>query len=147
MFDRAIRPDSAFFGRAQRVGRQLIVWMALVAPWVVSLSPGVPRLDAAETSAEASEKDSTAAPANRNNERQIKVLSGLAALCGILIAGLSLIVFILIWAARLRRQLRRPLPEADPPGRDFWFLKPPRAPVTTSSLPEANPTSPPPDDE
>ena len=74
----------------------------------------------------------------RATEKQIKAYSGLAALVGIIIAGLALAALIILWAGRLRRQLRKPLPECDVPGRDFWFLKPPKPTVTQSSLPDAH---------
>lgn len=74
----------------------------------------------------------------RPTEKQIKAYSGLAALAGIVIAGLALAALTILWAGRLRRQLRRPLPECDASGRDFWFLKPPKPTVTQSSLPDAH---------
>lgn len=87
------------------------------------------------------ESDDNPPPAKiptRPTEKQIKAYSGLAALAGIVIAGLALAALIILWAGRLRRQLRRPLPECDAPGRDFWFLKPPKPTVTQSSLPDAH---------
>lgn len=75
-------------------------------------------------------------------EKKVKAFAGLFALAGIVIVGLFLLAFTVLWASRLRRQLRRPLPASDPPERDFWFLKPPKAPVQNSSLPEFE--SPPP---
>jgi hypothetical protein len=71
-------------------------------------------------------------------EKQIKAYSGLAALVGIVIAGLSLVALIILWAGRLRRQIRRPLPESGLPARDFWFLKPPKPTVTDSNLPDSH---------
>jgi hypothetical protein len=75
---------------------------------------------------------------NRQTEKQIKAYAGLAALAGIVIVGVALAGLIILWAGRLRRQLRRPLPEADLPDRDFWFLKPPKPTVTNSSLPDSH---------
>lgn len=75
-------------------------------------------------------------PPNRPTEKQLKAYSGLAALAGIVIAGLGLGAVIILWAGRLRRQLRRPLPECESASRDFWFLKPPKPTVSDSSLPE-----------
>lgn len=74
--------------------------------------------------------------AKRATEKQIKAYSGLMALVGILVAGLSLAALTILWAGRLRRQLRKPLPECEPVGRDFWFLKPPKPTVTQSQLPD-----------
>lgn len=56
-------------------------------------------------------------------ERRIKVTAGLAALAGILIIGVVLGAIIIIWAGRLRRMVREPIP---PTGRQdpFWFLRP-----------------------
>ncbi|MEI8379735.1 MAG: hypothetical protein WCJ09_06380 [Planctomycetota bacterium] len=87
------------------------------------------------------ESDDNRPPAKiptRPTQKQIKAYSGLAALAGIVIAGLALAALTILWAGRLRRQLRRPLPECDAPGRDFWFLKPPKPTVTQSSLPDAH---------
>jgi len=75
---------------------------------------------------------------NRPTDRQKKAYSGLAALVGIIIAGLALAALIILWAGRLRRQLRRPLPDANAPTRDFWFLKPPKPTVSSSSLPDSH---------
>ena len=86
----------------------------------------------------ASEEPSPARMPTRPTEKQIRAYSGLAALAGIVIAGLALVALTILWAGRLRRQLRRPLPECDAPGRDFWFLKPPKPTVTQSSLPDAH---------
>ena len=84
--------------------------------------------------------EATPPPANpsRPTEKQIKAYSGLAALAGIVITGLSLAAFIILWAGRLRRQIRRPLPGTEAPARDFWFLKPPKPLVTDSKLPDSH---------
>lgn len=80
----------------------------------------------------------TAAAPIRPSEKHIKAYSGLAALAGIVIAGLALAALIILWAGRLRRQLRRPLPDCGVRDRDFWFLKPPKPTVTQSSLPASH---------
>lgn len=85
---------------------------------------------------------------NRVNEKHVKAYAGLAALAGIVIVGVAMAGLIVLWAGRLRRQLRQPLPDADLPDRDFWFLKPPKPSVTSSSLPDSHqpPHEPPPAD-
>ena len=75
---------------------------------------------------------------NRITEKQVKAYAGLVALAGIVIIGIALVGLIIVWAGRLRRQLRRPLPSAEYPDRDFWFLKPPKPTVTNSSLPDSH---------
>jgi hypothetical protein len=79
-----------------------------------------------------------AANAHRPSERQRKAYIGLAALAGIIISGVALAAFIILWGGRLRRQLRRPPPDCELPARDFWFLKPPKPLVRDSSLPESH---------
>ncbi len=56
-------------------------------------------------------------------ERRIKLTAGLAALAGIAILGIVFAAIIIIWAGRLRRMVREPIP---PTGRQdpFWFLRP-----------------------
>ena len=86
-------------------------------------------------------------------EKKKKAYIGLAALAGIVIAGLSLATLTILWGGRLRRQLRKSDPEIATMDRSFWFLKPPKPSITTSSLPElqrpldAPPTSDPPPPE
>ena len=97
---------------------------------------------AAEPQESASKPDDESSPAPvpiRPTERQKKAYSGLAALVGIVIAGLALAALTILWGGRLRRQLRRPLPDADVPTRDFWFLKPPKPTISRSSLPDSQP--------
>lgn len=58
-----------------------------------------------------------------DKERRVKLTAGLAALAGITILGIVLGAVIIIWAGRLRRMVREPLPatgKQDP----FWFLRP-----------------------
>ena len=136
-------------------GRQLVVAAMMIAAlagllcdepiWHTVISAG-----AAEPTGAVGQPGEATAPAanpNRPTERQIKAYSGLAALAGIVITGLSLAAFIILWAGRLRRQIRRPLPDSEAPVRDFWFLKPPKPTVTDSKLPDShqpphdNPTS------
>ena len=93
------------------------------------------------TSAHEAEKDAPPTSAGPK-EKKVKAYAGLFALAGIVIVGLFLLAFTVLWASRLRRQLRRPLPASDPPERDFWFLKPPKDPVQNSSLPEFEPPPP-----
>lgn len=109
--------------------------------WFVCCEPGWQSIVASAAEPEAAvvkqaDEASPAVPPNRPTEKQIKAFSGLAALAGIVIAGLGLGAVIILWAGRLRRQLRQPLPESDAANRDFWFLKPPKPTVSDSSLPE-----------
>lgn len=135
--------------------RQIVVGIILVvsATWLVwgeTNGQGLIRAGAAEPPA-ATEATSDEAPSpespDRTNERHVKAYLGLFALVGIIIAGLALAALIILWAGRLRRQIRRPLPACDAPVRDFWFLKPPKPTVTQSSLPESHipPHDPPPE--
>ena len=71
-------------------------------------------------------------------EKKKKAYIGLAALTGIVIVGVSLGALTILWAGRLRRQLRKSDPEYAAMDRSFWFLKPPKPSVTRSSLPELN---------
>lgn len=73
-------------------------------------------------------------PAPPKNRPQVKAYIALAALAGILIVGVALVALILLWGARLRRQLRRPLPECEIPERNFWFLKPPKPKASDAML-------------
>ncbi|MEK6258513.1 MAG: hypothetical protein AABP62_07815 [Planctomycetota bacterium] len=82
-------------------------------------------------------------------EKKKKAYIGLAALAGIVIVGVSLGALTILWAGRLRRQLRKSDPKYAATERSFWFLKPPKPSITRSSLPELNrpldyPPSPPP---
>ncbi len=65
-------------------------------------------------------------------EKRIKVTAGLAALAGILIVGVVLGAVIIIWAGRLRRIVREPIPAT---GRQdpFWFLRPEKTIVSGDS--------------
>ena len=124
--------------------RQLLVVAVLISSFAC-LSAGEPiGWDVIPASAaepvDSTSKSADATPVanpNRPTERQLKAQMGLAALVGIVIAGLALAALIVLWAQRLRRQFRRSLPDSDIPHRDFWFLKPPKPIVTKSSLPEA----------
>ncbi len=69
-------------------------------------------------------------------EKKKKAYIGLAALAGIVIAGLSLATLTILWGGRLRRQLRKSDPEIAAMDRSFWFLKPSKPSITRSSLPE-----------
>lgn len=113
-----------------------LLWLFLL---FVGLSPAPARADTVPPTAE-----TTGAPAKPNRtDRQIKAVSGLAALAGIIIAGLSLVALVLVWGRRLRRQLRR-APADTTAGADFWFLKPPKpkgseTDLQTSHLPSHEP--------
>jgi len=80
----------------------------------------------------------TAATPHRLSERQRKAYIALFALVGIVIAGLALLALTMLWARRLRRQLRQPIPQCELPVRDFWFLKPSKPTVSESSLPDSH---------
>ena len=86
-------------------------------------------------------------------EKKKRAYIGLVALAGIVIVGVALGALTILWAGRLRRQLRRADPECAPLDRSFWFLRPPKPLVTRSSLPELQrltdvppPLTPPPSD-
>ena len=67
-------------------------------------------------------------------EKRRKASAGFAAIGGIAILGISIITMTMIWARRLRRIARDPLPAQRTAGNDFWFLKPPK-PTVDESLP------------
>lgn len=69
-------------------------------------------------------------------ERKKKAYIGLVAVAGIVMIGVALSALTILWAGRLRRQLRKSDPGCPPLDRSFWFLKPPKRLVTRSSLPE-----------
>lgn len=114
--------------------------VAWVVIWMIAFgSPICPgRSSTMAAAAEGIHGDSHHVAHPRPTEKQIKAYLGLAALGGIVIVGIALAALVILWAGRLRRQLRRPLPEAGHPDRDFWFLKPPKPTVTTSALPDAH---------
>ncbi len=129
---------------SMRLGwRQLLVSLILLfsicSVFGESLWQGMVPVNAAEPEAAApvSDDPTTVGP-KRPSEKQIKAYSGLAALAGIVICGLALAALTILWAGRLRRQIRRPLPNGVRSDRDFWFLKPPKPTVTESSLPDAH---------
>lgn len=62
-------------------------------------------------------------------ERQQRAMAGLAAVAGIAIIGIALGTLIILWAGRLRRITREPLPSSQLQN-EFWFLKPPKPPVS-----------------
>ncbi len=127
-------------------GRQLVVGLVMIASlaWLLCAEPiwhPVISAGADEPPGAATQSDEATPPPDnpiRPTEKQIKAYSGLAALVGIVIAGLSLAAFIILWAGRLRRQIRRSLPGTEAPVRDFWFLKPPKPLVTDSKLPDSH---------
>jgi hypothetical protein len=81
--------------------------------------------------------DATAAPVDPvplgetplEREKRRKALAGLAAVAGIAIVGIGLVAVIILWGGRLRRINREPLPDAKP-RNEFWFLQPPKPPVS-----------------
>lgn len=139
MSDSTRRPVSRLLLASRPLVTALVMGLACVS--LICCEPGWQKIvaSAAEPTAAAVKQNDDATPAvppNRPTEKQLKAYSGLAALAGIVIAGLGLGAVIILWAGRLRRQLRRPLPECDSASRDFWFLKPPKPTVSDSSLPE-----------
>ncbi|HEY4263532.1 MAG TPA: hypothetical protein VGM98_25435 [Schlesneria sp.] len=117
----------------------LVMLLALGSVFGESLWQGMLPVNAAESEAAAQASDDPAVVGpKRPTEKQIKAYSGLAALAGIVICGLALAALTILWAGRLRRQIRRPLPNGARSERDFWFLKPPKPTVTESSLPDAH---------
>ena len=88
-------------------------------------------------------------------EKKRRAAMLMVAITGTAIAGLSLVALAMLWAGRLRRQLRQPDTKETSTDRSFWFLKPPKPSITRSSLPELNrpldapppPASPPPPPE
>lgn len=142
MSDRARRlaPRSLLWTRPLIVGVLVLTSFALLSPDERIWQGMVPVHAADDPQAETSEPnaESPPIPSKRMTERQLKAYSGLFALVGILIAGLAMAALIVLWAGRLRRQIRRPLPECGAPVRDFWFLKPPKPSVTETSLPDSH---------
>lgn len=76
--------------------------------------------------------DAASAPADAldpmNGERQEqrrRAYAGLLALLGIVVAGAAVVGLIILWAGRLRRANRAPLPGAELKD-ELWFLRPPR---------------------
>ena len=69
-------------------------------------------------------------------EKKKKAYIGLVAVAGIVVIGVALSALTILWAGRLRRQLRKSDPASTPLDRSFWFLKPPKRLVTRSALPE-----------
>jgi hypothetical protein len=69
-------------------------------------------------------------------ERQQRAMAGLAAVAGIAIVGVALGTLIILWAGRLRRITREPLPSSRLQN-EFWFLRPPKPPVSEHG-PEAS---------
>ena len=125
-----------------------ILWPCAALFWLFlgegGLLTGTGQVRAVDTQPASGKKESIDAAQprpKRDTEKQIKAYSGLIALMGIVIAGVGLVSLVVIWAGRLRRQIRKPLPDAEVSLRDFWFLKPPKPTVTRSSLPEVNSSS------
>jgi hypothetical protein len=136
---RPLAPRSLMWTRPLIVGVLVLISFASVQP-DEQIWHGMVPLHAADPQVESSQPngESPSVVSQRTKERQIKAYSGLFALVGILIAGLAMAALIVLWAGRLRRQIRRPLPECGAPVRDFWFLKPPKPSVTETSLPDSH---------
>ncbi len=69
------------------------------------------------------------ADAAEQREKERHVLAGMAAITGIVIVGVALIALIVLWGGRLRRMNREPLPSTNVQN-EFWFLRPPKPPVS-----------------
>lgn len=129
------------FDRSTRFVRRFphaLFLAAFMMTWATTLmTTSVLAGDEVQQVSDENEKNPLPQP-NRLTEKQIKAYAGLAALAGIIIVGIALAGLIVLWAGRLRRQIRRPLPDASLPDRDFWFLKPPKPTVTSSKLPDSH---------
>jgi hypothetical protein len=66
-------------------------------------------------------------------EKRRTALAGLAAVAGIAIIGVALGALIILWAGRLRRINREPLPRTCAQN-EYWFLKPPKPPVSEKGV-------------
>ena len=87
-----------------------------------------------EPLADASPSDQPPRNLAKAAEGRKKALAGLAAICGITIAGVAAIAATIVWARRLRRLARDPGPVQTTAGNDFWFLKPPKQTVVQPDL-------------
>lgn len=96
---------------------------------------------AADEPLDAGPADATAvenvAPDDEVDERRQKALIGLAGVAAIAIIGVTLGAVIILWAGRLRRLNRKPLPDASLKD-ELWFLKPPK--TTPGDSPAQSPT-------
>lgn len=78
-------------------------------------------------------------PKPDQKKRRLKATAGLMAVAGIAIVGIAFAAVIIIWARRLRRLAREPIPTT---GRQdpFWFLRPEKtlSPRDTDEIDTAN---------
>lgn len=124
--------------RHMRVAAILVTLSWILATSVMGDEPTVPPTVEPNASAESTSAGRRLDTAIEQLEKRKKAYVGLMALAGIVIAGLSLGALTMIWAGRLRRELRRSGSAATARDRTFWFLSPPKPVVTDSSLPEWN---------
>ena len=112
--------------------------MALRSACIVADEPPAADKSAPSASATPSVEESPAKLTPEQLEKKKKAYIGLVALAGIVIVGVALGALTIMWAGRLRRQLRKSDPACAAMDRSFWFLRPPKPSITRSSLPELN---------
>ena len=110
--------------------------MAFQTAGLCADEPPVSRESVPSASAAPSVNESPVPLTPEQLEKKKKAYLGLVALAGIVIVGVALGALTILWAGRLRRQLRQPDAKETSTDRSFWFLKPPKPSITRSSLPE-----------
>lgn len=102
--------------------------MFLFAPGFAAIATEEPPPPAAKESAVPQEAPAPIDdPLERDKRR--RALAGLAAVAGIAIVGVALVTLTILWARRLRRINRHPLPPTCVKN-EYWFLQPPKPPVS-----------------
>ena len=71
-------------------------------------------------------------------EKRKKAAILVSAIAGIAILGVGGIAILMIWARHLRRLARDMGPPQRTEGNDFWFLKPPKSPVSEVNVSETH---------
>lgn len=91
------------------------------------VNSGVPTPLAAQESAhvEIAPADALDPVNGERQEQRRRAYAGLLALLGIVVAGAAVVGLVILWAGRLRRVNRAPLPGAELKD-ELWFLRPPR---------------------
>ena len=114
--------------RSWRLGLAIVLALAAfpIAPAVSAQDESPPKTEAGEAR---QRDDPVAAEDPLQREKERRALAGMAAIAGIAIVGVALIALIVLWAGRLRRWNREPLPSTNVKN-EFWFLRPPKPPVS-----------------